>query len=174
MKKDFNDSDQKLFDYLDGLMTVEEKKLFEESMRQSSALQKMVEEQRLLEGNLKTMRLAEPSSSFTNNVMSRIKESPQSYTLSMRNGILLLIGVMVVSFLAVMLLQSGVFDGTTALNMNNETGLVGKYIKQPLPNVSISGKWIVNIIVLINMVLGFIILDRAVLRPFFERRMRHS
>lgn len=174
MKKDFNDSDKKLFDYLDGLMTVGEKRLFEENMQQSPALQKMVEEQRLLEGSLKTLRLTEPSSAFTNNVMSRIKESPQSYTLSMRNGILLLIGVIVVSFLAVMLLQSGAFDGSTALDMNNEKGFVGKYINQPLPTVSISGKWIVNIIVLINMALGFIILDRAVLRPFFEKRMRHS
>lgn len=174
MKKDFNDSDQKIFDYLDGLMSAEEKKLFEQEMHQLPELQKAMDAHRLLESSMKTIHLEEPSASFTNNVMSSIKESPQGYTLSIRNGILLLVGVIVVSFLAVMLLQSGVFDGTTDLSVNNQTGLIGKYIKQPLPSVSISGKWIVNIIVLINIVLGFIILDRAVLRPYFERRMRHS
>lgn len=174
MKEDFNDSDQRLFDYLDGLLSTEEKRLFEESIRQTPSLQKMVEEQRLLESSLKTIRLTEPSASFTNNVMARIKESPQSQGLSMRNGILLLVGVMVVSLLAVMLVQAGVFDGNTALNVGKDTGLLGKYIKQPLPSISISGKWIVNIIILINLILGFVILDRAVLRPFFERRMRHS
>ena len=174
MEKDFNNSEQKIFDYLDGAMSPEEIKFFEQSMKHSESLQKRVEEQRLLESTLKTMRLVEPSSSFTQNVMTRIQESPQSFNLSMRNGLLLLLGVMVVSFLAVWLVQSGVFDQSAALNVNNKTGLISKYIKQPLPSIPVNGKLIVNVIVLINLALGFIILDRAVLRPYFERRMRHS
>ncbi len=174
MEKDFNNSEHKILDYLDGTMSPAEIEFFEQSMKNAQTLRKKVAEQRLLESTLKTMRLVDPSSSFTQNVMTRIQESPQSFNLSVRNGILLLLGVMVVSFLAVWLVQSGVFDQSTALNVNNETGLISKYIKQPLPSIPVNGKLIVNIIVLINLALGFLILDRAVLRPYFERRMRHS
>jgi len=174
MEKQANDSDEKLFDYLDGRLTAEEKILFEHTLENSPALNKRVEEFRLLENTLKTIKLEEPSQAFAQNVMNKINQSPQGYSLSIRNGIFLLLGVIAVSLLAATLVQVGLFDGAGSFSAPKELGLLSKYIKQPLPSIPVNGKLIVNGIILLNLALGFVILDRAVLRPYFERRMRHS
>lgn len=176
MKNNFNDTDTRLFDYLDGRLSLEEKKSFEKALSNSPALQKQVDEQRLLEGSLRILKLEEPSQAFAQNVMNRINQSSQGYSLSIRNGIFLLVGVMVVSLIATLLVQAGVFDATGSLSAPTNMGGLSEYIKQPLPSISIpiNGKLIVNGIILLNLAIGFVILDRAVLRPYFERRMRHS
>lgn len=176
MESNSNDMNSKLFDYLDGTMSAEEKRMFEQVLNSSPALQKQVDEQRLLESSLRIFKLEEPSSAFAQNVMSKINQSSQGYSLSIRNGIFLLVGVMVVSLIATLLVQAGIFDGTGSLKAPNDVGILSQYIKQPLPSFSIpiNGKLIVNGIILLNLAIGFVILDRAVLRPYFERRMRHS
>lgn len=176
MESNSNDLNSKLFDYLDGTMSAEEKRIFEHVLSDSPVLQKQVDEQRLLESSLRILKLEEPSSAFAQNVMSKINQSSQGSSLSIRNGIFLLVGVMVVSLIATLLVQAGIFDGTGSLKAPNNVGLLSEYIKQPLPSFSIpiNGKLIVNGIILLNLAIGFVILDRAVLRPYFERRMRHS
>lgn len=176
MESNSNDMNSKLFDYLDGTMSAEEKRMFEQTLSSSPTLQKQVDEQRLLEGSLRILKLEEPSQAFAQNVMSKINQSSQSSSLSIRNGIFLLVGVMVVSLIATLLVQAGIFDGTSSLKAPSNVGILSEYIKQPLPSFSIpiSGKLIVNGIILLNLAIGFVILDRAVLRPYFERRMRHS
>jgi anti-sigma factor RsiW len=167
-------NDTQLFRYLDGEMTSEEKKHFESLLASDVTAQKQVDEQRLLESTLKTLRLNEPSPAFTQLVMGKINSSTQGYSFSIRNGLWLLVGVMVVSLVATYLVQAGMFDATGALTAPKELGVISEYIRQPLPAIPINGKLIVNSIILINLALGFVILDRAVLRPYFERRMRHS
>lgn len=176
MERTSNDMNAKLFDYLDGTMSADERKEFEHVLSDSPALQKQVDEQRLLESSLRILKLEEPSPAFAQNVMSKINQSSQGSSLSIRNGIFLLIGVMVVSLIATLLVQAGVFDATGSLSAPTNLGGLSEYIKQPIPSISIpvNGKLIVNGIILLNLAIGFIILDRAVLRPYFERRMRHS
>jgi hypothetical protein len=174
MKKNTNDSDSTLFDYLDGHLSGEKKQLFEQAMENSPALQQRVHEQRLVENTLKAIHLAEPSSIFSQNVMYKINQAPQGFSLSIKSGFFLLAGTIVVSFIATILVQSGMFDSTGALITPKELGVLSKYIKAPLPSIPVNGKVIVNGIILLNLALGFVILDRAILRPYFERRMRHS
>jgi hypothetical protein len=173
MENPLNDTTQ-LFRYIDGEMTSEEKKQMEQLLATDTSLLTRVEEQRLLESTLKTLRLEEPSPAFAQHVMAKVNSSPQGYSLSIRNSMLLLVGVMVVSLVATYLVQVGLFDATGALTAPKELGVISNYIKQPLPSIPVNGKLIVNGIILINLALGFVILDRAVLRPYFERRMRHS
>jgi hypothetical protein len=176
METNSNDRNTQLFDYLDGTMSLEERKQFERALSDSSDLQKQVDEQRLWESSLRILKLEEPSQAFAQNVMSKIGQSSQGPSLSIRHGIFLLIGVVVVSLIASLLVQAGVFDVTGNLPAPTDIGGLSNYIKQPIPSFSIpiNGKIIVNGIILLNMAIGFILLDRAVLRPFFERRMRHS
>jgi hypothetical protein len=161
-----------LLDYLDGRLSEADKKAFELSMQSSPVLRKMVDEQRLLESSLKSIRLEEPSAAFTQKVMEKIQEAPQTHMLSIRNGIFLLAGMIIVSLIAAYLVRSGFFDSTGTLNLTNENSLLSRYIKNPLPSVPINSKFIINGIIILNLALGFIILDRAVLRPFFEKRRR--
>lgn len=173
MENPFHETEQ-LFRYLDGEMSGEEKRAFEQQLANDPALRKRADEQRLLEGNLKSIKLEEPSSSFAQQVMTRISQAPQGQAFSIRNSILLLAGVIVVSLIATYLVRVGLFDATAALDAPKELGVLSKYIKEPLPSIPVNGKLIVNGIILINLALAFVILDRAVLRPYFERRMRHS
>jgi hypothetical protein len=166
--------DKKLLDYLDEQLSEADRKAFELLLLHSPELKKQVEGQRLLEGSLKAMKLEEPSPAFAQKVMDKIKEAPQGYVLSIRNGILLLAGMIVVSIIAAFLVKSGLFDTTGTLTINHESSLLSRYIKAPLPSLPINSKFIVNGIIILNLALGFIILDRAVLRPFFEKRIRHT
>jgi hypothetical protein len=48
--------------------------------------------------------------------------------------------------------------------------VVNKYLDWELPEIPFNGKLIVNLIIIANIALAFIVLDRAVLKPWFERR----
>ncbi len=174
MKKYTGNINSTLFDYLDGQQSNEERKLFEEALANSPLLRQAVDDQRLAEDMLKTMSLSEPSPAFSQGVMHKINHVPQGFSLSIKNGLFLLVGMIVVSLVATVLVQSGMFDSTGTLNTPKELGVLSKYIKAPLPSIPVNGKLIVNGIILLNLALGFVILDRAILRPYFERRMRHS
>jgi hypothetical protein len=45
-------------------------------------------------------------------------------------------------------------------------------IKNPLPTVAVNGKWIINGIVVLALGLSFVLLDRTILRPLFNKRSR--
>jgi hypothetical protein len=106
-------------------------------------------------------------------VMNRLDQHPSRAGLSLMNGIFLLGGIFIVLVVAVILLSKGVFDQSTSFDLNN-VGLVNQYIKQTLPSIPVNGKLIVNMIVLLNLGLAFIVLDRAILKPLFNRRMQSS
>lgn len=176
MGKKIDDTIFKLYDYLDGKLTADDRKLFEQVIKNSPALAKEVEEQRLLEDNFLKVGLEAPSPLFAQQVMSKIDTTPKGATQSIGNGIFLLIGVMVLSILATLLIQAGIFDANGTLTAPTNLGLLSSLVKQPLPSISIpiNGKLIVYGIILLNMTIAFIILDRLVLRPYFEKRMQHS
>jgi hypothetical protein len=88
----------------------------------------------------------------------------------MRNSILLLAGVLVVAIIASVLVPAGVFDSISTTIDLNQVELPKKYLERTLPSISIDGKIMVNVIILVNLVLGWLVLDRAILKPIFQRR----
>jgi hypothetical protein len=102
--------------------------------------------------------------------MNRLDQYPLRSGLSIRNGIMLLAGILIVTAAAVVLLSAGVFNESTTFDLNN-LSLAQRYIRQTLPSIPVDGKLVVNVIVLLNMALAFIVLDRAIIKPFFQRRM---
>jgi len=162
--------DSTLFEYIDGGLKGSEKKNFEQILKDSPALQTRLEELRRLDSGLRTIKVEHPSKNFTQRVMSRLDQYPiRSSNLTFRNGILLLTGVLVAVGLGSLLLAGGVFDGTSSIDLN-QTIIANKYIQKTLPTFNFNGKLIMNIIILLNLALAFMVLDRAILRPWFERR----
>jgi hypothetical protein len=47
-----------------------------------------------------------------------------------------------------------------------------KIIKDPLPAFHFSGKLLINIAIVLNLALAWIVLDRTILKPLFQRRMQ--
>lgn len=170
MKKLSQHVEETLQDYLDGTLEPSRREALEQQLRQDTGLQKRLEELRIADSLLRQSGIEQPSRNFTSLVMNRLDQYPLRSGLSIRNGILLLAGVLVVTAAAVVLLTTGAFNDTATLDLNNLT-VTQQYIRQTLPTVAIDGKLMVNAIVLLNLALALIVLDRAVLRPWFQRRL---
>jgi hypothetical protein len=171
MKKLPQQIEDTILDYLDGTLTAIQREAFEQSLKTNAELQSRLEEIRMTEQVLHNLPVEQPSKNFTSAVMTKLDQYPARTGLSIRKGILLLTGIIVVMALAVMLVSAGVFDETTTYDLNN-IGLAQRYIKQTLPSIPVDGKVVVNVIILLNLALAFVVLDRAILKPLFQKRIQ--
>lgn len=172
MKKISQSVDDMLSDYLDGNLGSSEKLKVEEAIRNNSVWQERLDELKMVNSLLRQPKIEQPSPSFTDGVMSHLHQYPVSNSFSIRKGLLLLTGVLIVIGVATILLSMGAFDNTTTNIDLNEIELSRKFVKSPLPSFELDGKFIVNIIIILNLGLAWIVLDRAILKPFFQRRMQ--
>ena len=164
--------EEKLLEYIDGTLSVIEKENLEQAIKNSPAIQERMEALRKLDSSLRTIKLEQPSKNFTQLVMSKLDQYPvQSKSFSSLNGILLLAGVLVAIGIGSLLVAGGVFDSTSTIELN-QTLIPNKYVPQTLPSIPFNGKLVVNIIILLNLALAFLMLDKAVLKPWFEKRAR--
>jgi anti-sigma factor RsiW len=162
--------DDKLFEYMDGGLKGIEKENIEQLLKTSPALQARLEELRKLDADLRTIKIEQPSKNFTQRVMSKLDQYPLRSNMTFRNSIFLLAGVLVAVGVGSLLVAGGVFDGTSTIDLNQTIVPVNKYIEKPLPTFNFNGKLMVNIIILLNLALAFVVLDRAILKPWFEKR----
>ena len=164
--------DDKLLRYIDGELNANEKQALDEELKHNEALRTRLNQLQTMNQSLRNSKLEHPSRNFTQLVMSKLDQYPMhSSSFSIRNGILLLAGVLVAIGIASVLVSSGVFDSATATIDLNQVNLPKKYIERTLPSIPFNGKLIVNIIILLNLGLAWLVLDRAILKPFFQRRM---
>lgn len=174
MKKIPQSVDDTLLDYLDGLLSVADTENIERELQQNPLWLKRLEELKAVTSSLKETKIEQPSKNFTISVMSRLDQYPSQRGFSVRNGIFLLAGVLIAIGIASVLLSAGVFDNMTTpidLNQLNQVDISKKYIKTPLPSFNFNGKLIVNIIIILNLGLAWLVLDRVILKPFFQRRI---
>ena len=164
--------EEKLLEYIDGSLSGPDKESFEEALKSSPALQARLNELSRLDTTLRTLKIEQPSKNFTQLVMSKLDQYPlQRKSFSSLNGILLLAGVLVAIGIGSLLVAGGVFDTQGSIDLN-QTIMPNKYIQSPLPSIPFNGKLVVNVIILLNLALAFLMLDKAVLKPWFEKRAR--
>lgn len=172
MKKLPQSVDDTLLDYLDGQLNAVDSQKVERELQLNPAWQSRLAELRTITSSLKETNLEYPSKNFTISVMNRLDQYPAQSGFSVRNAILLLTGVLIAVGIASVLVAAGVFDNTTTSIDLNQVELSKKYIKTPLPSFQFNGKLIVNIIIILNLGLAWLVLDRAILKPFFQRRIQ--
>jgi hypothetical protein len=170
MKKLSQEQEQNILDYLDGKLNHAQAETFEQTLKDNVMLKSRLDEIRKADSLLKQLSIDEPSRNFTFTVMNRLDQYPAQTGISIRNGILLLSGIFVMMVIAVLLVTSGYFDQQSTLDLN-KMQFAQRYINQTLPGIALNGKMIVNTIVLLNLVLAFIVLDRTILKPLFHKRM---
>ena len=164
-------SDDMLLHYIDGTLSQSEKQKLEKDLEQSEILRKRLDQLRSTHLLLRSNRLEQPSKNFAQVVMARLNNDPiRGTSFPIRNSLLLLAGVLVVAIIASVLAPAGVFDSISTTIDLNQVELPKKYLERTLPSISIDGKLMVNVIILINLVLGWLVLDRAILKPIFQRR----
>ncbi len=120
-------------------------------------------ELRLIDETLAKGKLESPSSNFTHRVMMNLHSLPVASSLSPRNGLLLLGGTFVAVLILTFLVSGGTFDTV------NETISLPE-VKDIKTTVPVNGKWIMKGLIFLNIVLAFIIFDRTILRPLFNKR----
>lgn len=158
--------------YIDDELGWSEKDAFEKRLSSDKLLQEKLTSLLEVKQLMRSQELLSPSRNFTQRVMENLDHySPPAFSFSIRNGIFLLIGVLIAGALALYLAGSGAFDGRVTISSPVDLSLSEKILRQPLPTVSFDGKVLVNTIVLLNLALGWIVLDRTILRPWFRRRM---
>jgi hypothetical protein len=159
--------EEELLSYLDGKLGPAAVAALRKQLDEFPALTERLEELRTAHTVLAKNKLEEPSTNFTHRVMANLHRYPELIRTSPKNGLLLMFGTMVCTVILALLISSGVFDGVSvpvSLDKIPSTNLV---IDGP---ITFSGKWVMNGIIALNLIIGFILLDRTVLRPLFGRR----
>jgi anti-sigma factor RsiW len=159
--------DDQLLDYLDGTLPAGERATLEALMQQNEAAAARLEELRFMNTLMAGQKLEVPSMDFTAAVMRRL--DPKQ--LSIRQAILVVAGILSIIGIAAALVAAGVFDSTVTTVNLNEVNPSRQFFNMTMPSFSLNGKMIVNGIIILNLALAFIVLDRAILRPFFQRRL---
>jgi anti-sigma factor RsiW len=164
--------DDQLLNYLDGRLDGPHARKLEEQLQSSPPLRARLEELRVIHNALTaTAHMEVPSRNFTERVMNRLDSFPAISGLSPKNGILLFSGILVAVAVALMLLRAGTFDAFHGAVTLDALPLQKNWIKTALPSaIQLNGKWLVNVILVIATGLSFVLLDRTILRPIFERR----
>lgn len=173
MDKVTQESDDLLIRLIDGTLSVSERERIEKDLQQNDALKKRLEHLRSSHLLSRSFKQEQPSKNFTQLVMAKLNQQP-SASFPIRNSILLLSGVFLVAIIAAVLVPAGVFDGITTTIDLNRVELPKKYFEKALPSISVDGKLMVNLIIMVNLVLGWIVLDRAILKPLFQRRLQEG
>jgi hypothetical protein len=165
-----NLTDDQLLNLLDSIQSEAEMQLLKNKFRGFPAVIKRLEELYLIHIFLQRQNQVEqPSKNFTASVMTGLHARPAFMLLSPKNGLLLLVGLMVASGLAVALVSSGALDQWHTYFSLGRIPIKNNLIKLPA-TVPFDLKTTVKIFVMINVVIGFVLLDRTILRPIFQKR----
>jgi anti-sigma factor RsiW len=162
--------EEELLRYLDGELETSQKIKLEAELQGTPDLKERLEELRTIRSFLvRTATFETPSKTFTQKVMAGLESQPVKSMLSPRKGLLLLMGVIIASVLALMLLSNGVFDQTSSLLVDTAP-IKNKWIEETTFSIPFNGKILVNGIIFLNLALALVVLDRTVLRPLFQKR----
>lgn len=165
--------EEMLFEYLDGKLDPRQHSELERLLEADPSLRARLDDIARAHDLLTRTGLSHPSPNFTSQLMNKLEGNVAVRRLSIRNGLFLLAGILVVVFAGMALLSSGIFDQQSQLDLNS-FNIVRQYLKLTLPTVAVDGEIVVNVIILVNLAIAFVVLDRAVLKPLFQRRLQAS
>ena len=170
MQKGSEHIDDKLLRYLDGTLSSREQEELMTLLRHNPALQDRLNWLRNVDNLLQEPPEDSPSKNFTDVVMANLNQAPARRGISPFKGLLLLMGVILTMGMTILLVYSGAFDDNATINLNNT--MYDEFFKQSIPTFSIDGKLMVNIIVILNLIIAFVVLDRTILKPWFQQRTK--
>jgi anti-sigma factor RsiW len=170
MKKLSFEKEEQLLRYLDGELDAKTRQTVESEILQSELLSTRLEELRIVQSVLvQKARLETPSKNFTQKVMSGLDAKPIASLFTPKKGLLLLLGSILASGIAMALLSAGVFDAPTA-PLVLDSPIKTDWLKVPSVSIPLNGKILVNGILILNLALALVLLDRTILKPIFQRR----
>ena len=168
--ENINITDDQLLNYLDGIGTEVERRDLKEAINKNPLAQRRLRELESVHFFLQGQKgLLEPSKNFTDKVMEGLNAKPSFTFFSPKNGLILLVGLIVASGLALTLLSVGSFDQWHTMFNLNSLPVKTDAIKIP-KSIPFDVKVFVKVFVMLNLVLSLVLLDRTILRPIFQKR----
>lgn len=165
-------TDEYLLRYLNGELSAQEILTLKNQVAESNELQQRLEELRIIQTYLKqTNMLQNPGPNFTTSVINGL-DRVKVPGISVKRGLILLIGSIVASGIALSLLSMGAFDTSTSLLI--EPTVQTKFIEVPKISIPFNTKVLINGIIFLNLGLLLVLLDRTILKPFFQQRAEAS
>ncbi len=165
-----NLTDDELLSFLDGKGSDADREKIKNRVNSNPLLRKRAQELNTIHAYLqKQAVMAQPSKNFTERVMAGLHTQPPFTFLSPKNGLLLLFGLLIASGLAIVLASSGAPDQWRTFFNFSQLPLKNNWVKLPT-GVPIDLKLVVKTVVLLNVVIGLVLLDRTILRPVFQKR----
>ncbi|MBX2897112.1 MAG: hypothetical protein KF763_16820 [Cyclobacteriaceae bacterium] len=165
-------TDEYLLRYLNGELSAQEILAFKNQITESNDLQHRLDELLIVHTYLRqTSMLQNPGTSFTASVMHGL-DRIKAPGISVKRGLLLLVGSLVASGIALGLLSLGAFDTSTSLLI--EPSVQTKFIEVPKISIPFNTKVLINGIIFLNLGLLLVLLDRTILKPFFQQRAEAS
>lgn len=171
MKKISREHEIKLLEYIDGTLNANDAAELMRQVASQPELKARLQELQALNAFFAGHAAPQPTKNFTRQVMARLDQYPRTAGRPIWKNVMLLTGIIITAGIASWLVSLGIFDGTARVDLNSVM-FQKSPIKQSLPSFNFEGKTIVNAIILFNLVIAFFLLDRTVLRPWFQRRSR--
>lgn len=171
MEKPSTLPDDLLLGYLDGTLKVDELKKVEEQIETSEVVKNRLDELRTVHLFLQdNSALVHPSKIFTQRVLNNLDSYKASRTISPKNGLMLLGGIIVAIGITLSLVSSGSYDSLTMPVSLGDMPIKKEWLNVQLPALSINLKTVMKVLMITATGLSLVLLDRTILRPLFARR----
>ncbi|HCW06570.1 MAG TPA: hypothetical protein DGG95_04300 [Cytophagales bacterium] len=163
-------SDDILLQFLDGNLSEAETDFIQESINENNENQVRLRELEIVHEFLKReTSLLTPSTNFTEKVIKGLHKKASPVFLSPKNGFLLIIGLLIASLLALSLLSTDTINQLQTNFNFKDLPLNIKNVKMP-STFTFNMTLFIRGFVIVNLILAFILLDRTILRPIFQKR----
>jgi hypothetical protein len=161
-------TDEYLLRYLNSELDANEVAALKVQLSKGTELSQRLEELRVIQTYLKqTSKLETPRTNFTEVVIAGL-DRVKTQSISAKRGLILLVGSIVASGIALGLISLGVFDSSTSLLI--ESPVQNRLLELPKINIPFNTKVLINGIIFLNLGLLFVLLDRTILKPLFQNR----
>lgn len=154
-------TEEQIWEVIDGLASSEIVLEHEKMLLTDSAYKKHFEQYATLQEQLMSLDLEVPSMRFTQNVLDNVLPLTKGAYKKNRAPFFFLIAMGILSVMSMLLLLQG--GGSLGDNLLiNMEGVISSF----------SNPLVMNIFILLNVVLAFVILDKKVFKPYFSSKMK--
>lgn len=172
MRKIGQEIDDLLLQYLEGNLDEKKLSMINKSLESSESLRDRLEALKMISYSLQQSHLLHPSDNFTKRVMNNLHRIAPVSVITPKNGVLLLCGILVAMGIGVVMVDTGFYNSLNGILSLDQIKVPSGLAMPSLPAIPLSGKLIINSIIALNLGLAFLLLDRTILKPFFNRRSR--
>jgi len=163
-------TEETIFKYLDGELTDQEIHLFNNELENNKPFTKLFEQIKSIDASLKDNQLASPSAQFAEKIMAtvnlvNIKEA------RFFNGTRILSLSLILIVIAASLYYFAIhFYPSLGATISDQITLKGFTINLQPANQLLNSTVLFKIVLYVNGIISLLLLDRAILNPYFSRR----